>query len=86
MAKYGDLVHIFVDKHSAGHVYMMFKTTEQGGKAANVLHGRFFAQRRLTCEFIPTVSGGEVLGRCLVVTLDLRVFVCVPVQVLAKVP
>ena len=57
--KYGELVHIFVDKHSAGHVYMMFKETEQGQKAVTDLHGRYFARRRLSCEYIPSVRASR---------------------------
>eukprot|EP00128_Syssomonas_multiformis_P012754 Colp12_sorted_trinity150504_noHs@19022 len=50
--KFGDVVHIYVDKNSLGHVYLKFRTVEAATKARNDLNGRFFDKKRVSAEFI----------------------------------
>eukprot|EP00039_Didymoeca_costata_P032996 m.40239 g.40239 ORF g.40239 m.40239 type:complete len:504 (-) comp9640_c1_seq1:303-1814(-) len=51
-SKMGDVVHIFVDKNSKGHVYVKFKQVEAAARAKQTMHGRFFDQAQITVEFL----------------------------------
>jgi len=50
--KFGALKHIFVDKHSQGHVYLRFTTIDSARKAIDNLNNRWFASKQITAEFI----------------------------------
>jgi RNA-binding protein 39 len=50
--KYGKLKHIFVDKHSQGHVYLRFANIDGAAKCVENLHNRWFASKRITAEYV----------------------------------
>ncbi|GMH13520.1 hypothetical protein Nepgr_015361 [Nepenthes gracilis] len=52
-AKFGPLKHIFVDKNSAGFVYLRFNDTQSAINAQRALHGRWFAGKMITATFMP---------------------------------
>jgi RNA-binding protein 39 len=45
--KYGTVVHIHVEEHSLGEIYVKFKTLEGGKKAIEGLNGRWFGGRTI---------------------------------------
>ncbi|ORY82689.1 hypothetical protein BCR37DRAFT_410034 [Protomyces lactucae-debilis] len=45
--KYGPVVHIHVEEHSLGEIYIKFKTMEGGKKAIQGLNGRWFGGRTI---------------------------------------
>ena len=49
--KFGPVSHIFVDKLSKGFTYLMFKDLEGGTMAKEALHGRWFAGRKIVCDY-----------------------------------
>lgn len=51
-AKHGTLRHIFVDKESAGFVYLKFGDTKAAINAQRALHGRYFAGKMITANFM----------------------------------
>ncbi|KAK9944191.1 hypothetical protein M0R45_009769 [Rubus argutus] len=51
-SKYGKLKHIFVDKNTAGFVYLRFENTQAAINARQVLHGRWFAGKMITATFM----------------------------------
>ncbi|VVA15704.1 Hypothetical predicted protein [Prunus dulcis] len=51
-SKYGNLRHIFVDKNTAGHVYLRFENTQAAINARHVLHGRWFAGKMIEATFM----------------------------------
>ncbi|KAL6214076.1 hypothetical protein ACLB2K_013514 [Fragaria x ananassa] len=51
-SKYGKLKHIFVDKNTAGLVYLRFENTQAAINARQVLHGRWFAGKMITATFM----------------------------------
>ncbi|KAB1219999.1 RNA-binding protein rsd1 [Morella rubra] len=51
-SKFGNLKHIFVDKNSAGFVYLRFETTQASAAAQRALHGRWFAGKMITATFM----------------------------------
>ncbi|XAR72683.1 hypothetical protein NMG60_11019407 [Bertholletia excelsa] len=51
-AKFGTLKHIYVDKNSAGFVYLRFEHTESAINAQRALHGRWFAGKMITATFM----------------------------------
>ncbi|PRQ24994.1 putative nucleotide-binding alpha-beta plait domain-containing protein [Rosa chinensis] len=51
-SKCGKLKHIFVDKNTAGFVYLRFENTQAAIRARQVLHGRWFAGKKITATFI----------------------------------
>ncbi|KAB2602381.1 RNA-binding protein 39-like [Pyrus ussuriensis x Pyrus communis] len=51
-SKYGKLKHIYVDKNTAGHVYLRFETIEAALNARHVLHGRWFAGKMIEATFM----------------------------------
>jgi len=50
-SKSGDVVHIYVDKESQGHVYLKFSSIIGAQSAQRVMHGRFFNKQKITVEF-----------------------------------
>ncbi|XP_052110435.1 uncharacterized protein LOC107467320 isoform X4 [Arachis duranensis] len=51
-SKFGKLKHIFVDKNSAGSVYLRFENTQSAISAQRALHGRWFAGKMITASFM----------------------------------
>ncbi|XP_019057419.1 PREDICTED: RNA-binding protein 39 isoform X2 [Tarenaya hassleriana] len=51
-SKFGKLNHIFVDKNSAGFVYLRFETTQAAMSAQRALHGRWFAGNMITATYM----------------------------------
>ncbi|XVF15005.1 hypothetical protein REPUB_Repub09cG0111800 [Reevesia pubescens] len=51
-SKYGRVMHIYVDKNSAGFVYLRFDSTEAAGKAQRAMHMRWFAGRTILALFM----------------------------------
>ncbi|XP_058004597.1 uncharacterized protein LOC110664425 isoform X2 [Hevea brasiliensis] len=47
-SKFGNLKHIYVDKNSAGFVYLQFDNTQAAMNAQRALHGRWFAGKMIT--------------------------------------
>ncbi|KAI3845639.1 hypothetical protein MKW92_049582, partial [Papaver armeniacum] len=52
VSKFGTVKHIFVDKNSAGHVYLRFETTTSAMSAQRALHGRWFAGKMITAAYM----------------------------------
>lgn len=50
--KFGPLRHIFVDKNSIGFVYLRFDDVSSSRKARDAFHGRWFASRQISAEFV----------------------------------
>ncbi|KAJ6930281.1 RNA-binding protein 39 [Populus alba x Populus x berolinensis] len=53
-SKYGQVDHIFVDKNSAGCVYLRFGSIEAAAGAQRAMHMRWFARRLILAVFMPT--------------------------------
>ncbi|CAM8912408.1 unnamed protein product [Rhodiola kirilowii] len=53
-SNFGRVKHIFVDKNSAGYVYIRFDTIEAAMKAQRAMHMRWFARRLVSALFMPT--------------------------------
>ncbi|XP_073128325.1 uncharacterized protein [Henckelia pumila] len=51
-SKFGKLKHIYVDKNSAGCVYLRFENTQSSTAAQRALHGRWFAGKMITASFM----------------------------------
>ncbi|OMO55905.1 hypothetical protein CCACVL1_26916 [Corchorus capsularis] len=51
-SKYGRVRHIYVDKHSSGHVYLRFDSIEGAIKAQRAMHLRWFAGRAISALFM----------------------------------
>ncbi|KAI7747760.1 hypothetical protein M8C21_028509 [Ambrosia artemisiifolia] len=51
-SKYGKLRHIYVEKNSAGFVYLRFENTQSAVAAQRALHGRWFAGKMITASFM----------------------------------
>ncbi|KAL3843348.1 hypothetical protein ACJIZ3_000751 [Penstemon smallii] len=51
-SKYGKLKHIYVEKNSAGYVYLRFENAQSAMAAQRALHGRWFAGKMITATFI----------------------------------
>ncbi|TKY50742.1 RNA-binding protein 39 [Spatholobus suberectus] len=51
-SKFGTLKHIYVDKKSAGFVYLRFEDTKSAISAQRALHGRWFAGKMITASFM----------------------------------
>ncbi|GMH26585.1 hypothetical protein Nepgr_028428 [Nepenthes gracilis] len=68
-AKFGPLKHIFVDKNSAGFVYLRFNDTQSAINEQRALHGRWFAGKMITATFMDVVfifeASPELRGRVL---------------------
>ena len=50
-SKFGAVTHVFVDKDSKGFAYLKFALEEAAVKAKKSLHGRWFAGRKIACDF-----------------------------------
>ncbi|GMH41513.1 hypothetical protein BSKO_09423 [Bryopsis sp. KO-2023] len=50
-SKYGEVLHIHVDKGSKGFVYVKFAKTEGSVASQRALHGRWFAGRQIVAEY-----------------------------------
>ncbi|XP_058190382.1 uncharacterized protein LOC131307739 isoform X2 [Rhododendron vialii] len=51
-SKFGALKHIYVDKNTAGFVYLHFENTQAAIGAQRSLHGRWFAGKMITATFM----------------------------------
>lgn len=51
-SKFGAVKHIFVDKNSAGFVYLRFDNSQSALGAQRALHGRWFAGKMITATFM----------------------------------
>ncbi|KAL0365686.1 UNVERIFIED_CONTAM: RNA-binding protein 39 [Sesamum angustifolium] len=51
-SKFGRLKHIYVEKNSAGFVYLRFENAESAIAAQHALHGRWFAGKMITATFM----------------------------------
>ncbi|XP_055962222.1 uncharacterized protein LOC126653691 isoform X2 [Mercurialis annua] len=51
-SKFGRLKHIFVDKNTAGFVYLQFEDTQSAMNAQRALHGRWFAGKMITATYM----------------------------------
>ncbi|XP_052195795.1 uncharacterized protein LOC127803545 isoform X3 [Diospyros lotus] len=51
-SKYGLVKHIYVDKNSAGYVYLRFPTMEASAAAQRAMHKRWFAGRLISAVFL----------------------------------
>ncbi|XP_075521023.1 uncharacterized protein LOC142554219 isoform X2 [Primulina tabacum] len=51
-SKFGKLKHIYVDKNSAGCVFLRFENTPSSTAAQRALHGRWFAGKMITASFM----------------------------------
>ncbi|KAL8060168.1 hypothetical protein ABFX02_02G006600 [Erythranthe guttata] len=51
-SKFGRLKHIYVEKNSAGFVYLRFENTEAAMAAQRALHGRWFAGKMITATYM----------------------------------
>ncbi|KAJ4832819.1 hypothetical protein Tsubulata_029179 [Turnera subulata] len=52
-SKYGHVKHIYVEKNSAGFVYLRFDSVESAAKAQRAMHMRWFARRSILAIFMP---------------------------------
>jgi RNA-binding protein 39 len=60
--KYGRLEHVWVDKNSAGWVYMKFDGVDGSKRTYDNLNRRWFAKRMITAKFIPEHKYKEKFG------------------------
>ncbi|KAF1892611.1 hypothetical protein Lal_00011079 [Lupinus albus] len=51
-SKYGRVKHIYVDKKSAGFVYLRFETVKASSDAQHALHMRWFARKLISAIFM----------------------------------
>ncbi|XP_073011804.1 uncharacterized protein [Typha latifolia] len=51
-SKFGIVKHIYVDKNSAGHVYLRFDSINSATNAQQALHGRWFAGKMITATYM----------------------------------
>ncbi|KAG6766680.1 hypothetical protein POTOM_027851 [Populus tomentosa] len=51
-SRYGQVKHIWVDKNSAGHVYLQFDSMEAAARAQHAMHMRWFARRSILAIFM----------------------------------
>ncbi|XP_015955959.1 uncharacterized protein LOC107480345 [Arachis duranensis] len=62
-SKYGRVKHIYVDKRSAGFVYLRFETVEAASAAQRAMHLRWFARRLISAVFMqPQVYEAKFKG------------------------
>uniref|UniRef100_A0A1J3JPF3 RNA-binding protein 39 n=1 Tax=Noccaea caerulescens TaxID=107243 RepID=A0A1J3JPF3_NOCCA len=52
-SKYGRVNHIYVDKNSAGLVYLRFESVQAAVTAQREMHMRWFAQKMISATFMP---------------------------------
>nr|QMV47679.1 squamosa-binding protein-like 39 [Paeonia suffruticosa] len=53
-SSFGQVKHIFVDKNTAGFVYLRFGSVEAAVKAQQAMHKRWYARRLISALFMPT--------------------------------
>ncbi|KAK7280584.1 hypothetical protein RJT34_25648 [Clitoria ternatea] len=58
-SKFGKLRHIYVDKKSAGFVYLRFEDTQSAISAQRALHGRWFAGKMIIASYMVPQSYDE---------------------------
>ncbi|KAL8229389.1 hypothetical protein R6Q57_014289 [Mikania cordata] len=51
-SKYGRVKHIYVDRNSAGYVYLRFDSVEGAARAQQSMHKRWFARRLISAIFL----------------------------------
>ncbi|KAI9124012.1 hypothetical protein K1719_005312 [Acacia pycnantha] len=51
-SKFGTLTHVYIDKNTAGFVYLRFENTQAAINAQRSLHGRWFAGKMITASFM----------------------------------
>ncbi|MFS7954205.1 putative RNA recognition motif domain, splicing factor, RBM39, splicing factor RBM39, linker [Helianthus anomalus] len=51
-SNYGRVKHIYVDKNSAGYVYLRFDSVEGAARAQQAMHKRWFARRLISAIFL----------------------------------
>lgn len=51
-SNFGRVKHIYVEKHSAGYVYLRFETVEAAVTAQRAMHMRWFARRLISAIFL----------------------------------
>ncbi|XP_045819536.1 RNA-binding protein 39-like [Trifolium pratense] len=62
-SKYGRVKHIYVDKNSAGFVYLMFETVEAASAAQRAMHMRWFARKMISAIYMqPQVYEAKFKG------------------------
>lgn len=66
--KHGGVLHVYVDRASAGNVYVKCPTITTAVAAVNSLHGRWFAGESLVFFFLNLI---KILQRFLLITLVL---------------
>ncbi|XP_073995127.1 RNA-binding protein 39-like protein Caper isoform X1 [Rhodnius prolixus] len=54
--KHGGVLHVYVDRASAGNVYVKCPTITTAVAAVNSLHGRWFAGRVITAAYVPLIN------------------------------
>ncbi|KFK25283.1 hypothetical protein AALP_AA8G092000 [Arabis alpina] len=52
-SKYGTVEHIYVDRNSAGFVYLRFESVHAAAAAQKAMHTRWFAQKMISAIFMP---------------------------------
>jgi RNA-binding protein 39 len=63
-SKFGNVVHVFVDKNSTlGYVYIRFSDETMASRAHTVMNGRWFAKRQLKSEYLSDTSFNAKTGR-----------------------
>ncbi|KAG8373268.1 hypothetical protein BUALT_Bualt11G0006200 [Buddleja alternifolia] len=51
-SKYGRVKHIYVDKNTAGYVYLRFESVEAASRAQQAMHHRWFARKLISAIFL----------------------------------
>lgn len=51
-SKYGRVKHIYVDKNSAGYVYLRFESVDAAARAQQAMHKRWFARRLISAIYL----------------------------------
>ncbi|CAA3029015.1 RNA-binding 39 [Olea europaea subsp. europaea] len=51
-SKYGVVKHAYVDKNSAGYVYLRFESVDAASRAQQAMHKRWFARRLISAIFL----------------------------------
>ncbi|KAI3838331.1 hypothetical protein MKX03_005459 [Papaver bracteatum] len=51
-SQFGPVRHCYVDKHSAGHVYLRFETVAAAASCQRAMHARWFARRLIAAIFM----------------------------------
>ncbi|KAL4578016.1 hypothetical protein LXL04_014131 [Taraxacum kok-saghyz] len=51
-SNYGKVKHIYVDKHSAGYVFVRFESVEAASRAQQAMHKRWFARKMISAIFL----------------------------------